>query len=127
MFFLKLFVISRMLNHCSVMALTLICGPLLWCVSVYMLFMLILLMVVYIQREPDSFYLNQHIINSFSGQISSCMSINDVFTWANTSLLSNLFGVYPGMYYVYIFQKTLLATMLASCFRVKTFRTVLSL
>lgn len=24
------------------------------------------------------------------------MSLGEVFTWANTSLLSNLFGVYPG-------------------------------
>lgn len=55
-----------------------------------------LLLVAYGQRDPNAFFLNQHIQNSFSGNTSDSMSLRDVFTWANTSLLSNLFGAYPG-------------------------------
>lgn len=69
---------------------------LLVCVSVYLLSMCMLLLAAYAKRDPSAFYLNQHILNSFTGQLSSCMSIGDVFAWANKSLLSNLFGVYPG-------------------------------
>ncbi|XP_034741970.1 polycystic kidney disease protein 1-like 2 [Etheostoma cragini] len=62
----------------------------------YMGFMWMLLLVAYGQRDPNAFFLTQHIRNSFSGGISDSMSLEDVFTWANTSLQSNLFGVYPG-------------------------------
>ncbi|KAM6955775.1 polycystin-1-like protein 2 [Lycodopsis pacificus] len=62
----------------------------------YMGFMWMLLLVAYGQRDPNAFFLNRHIRDSFSGKISDSMSLGDVFTWANTSLLSNLFGVYPG-------------------------------
>ncbi|XP_031725951.1 polycystic kidney disease protein 1-like 2 [Anarrhichthys ocellatus] len=62
----------------------------------YMGFMWMLLLVAYGQRDPNAFFLNRHIQDSFSGKISDSMSLGDVFTWANTSLLSNLFGVYPG-------------------------------
>ncbi|XP_049449240.1 polycystic kidney disease protein 1-like 2 [Epinephelus fuscoguttatus] len=62
----------------------------------YMGFMWMLLLVAYGQRDPNAFFLNQHIRNSFSRGISDSMSLGEVFTWANTSLLSNLFGVYPG-------------------------------
>lgn len=65
-------------------------------VAAYMGFLWMLLLVAYGQRDPNAFLLNQHIRNSFSGEISDSMSLGDVFTWANTSLLSNLFGVYPG-------------------------------
>lgn len=59
-------------------------------------FMWMLLLVAYGQRDPSAFYLKQHIRDSFSGDIPDSMSLGDVFTWANTSLLPNLFGVYPG-------------------------------
>ncbi|XP_069554807.1 polycystin-1-like protein 2 [Brachyistius frenatus] len=62
----------------------------------YIGFMWMLLLAAYGQRDPNAFLLNQHIRESFSGQIANSMSLGDVFTWANTSLLSNLFGVYPG-------------------------------
>ncbi|XP_047457946.1 polycystic kidney disease protein 1-like 2 [Mugil cephalus] len=69
---------------------------LIWEILIYMGFMWMLLLVAYGQRDPNAFFLNQHIRDSFSAEISDSMSLNDVFTWANTSLLSNLFGVYPG-------------------------------
>uniref|UniRef100_A0A8C9YDZ1 Polycystic kidney disease 1 like 2a n=1 Tax=Sander lucioperca TaxID=283035 RepID=A0A8C9YDZ1_SANLU len=62
----------------------------------YMGFMWMLLLVAYGQRDPNAFFLKQHIRDSFSGGISDSMRPGDVFTWAHTSLLSNLFGVYPG-------------------------------
>ncbi|KAM6934543.1 polycystin-1-like protein 2 [Xenentodon cancila] len=59
-------------------------------------FLWMLLLVAYDQRDPNAFFLNQHISNSFTGSISESMSVEDVFTWVNVSLLTNLFGEYPG-------------------------------
>lgn len=69
---------------------------LLMCLSAYIGFMWMLLLVAYGQRDPNAFFLNQHIRKSFSSNISASMSVDDVLTWANTSLLRNLFGKYPG-------------------------------
>uniref|UniRef100_A0A4W5MLF7 Uncharacterized protein n=1 Tax=Hucho hucho TaxID=62062 RepID=A0A4W5MLF7_9TELE len=62
----------------------------------YMGFMWMLLLVAYGQRDPNAYFLTQHIRQSFSQGISDSMSHGNVFTWANTSLLSKLFGEYPG-------------------------------
>ncbi|XP_074514137.1 polycystin-1-like protein 2 [Sebastes fasciatus] len=63
----------------------------------YMGFMWMLLLVAYGQRDPNAFFLNRHIRGSFGGGISHSMSLGDVFTWAKTTLLSNLFNKdYPG-------------------------------
>ncbi|XP_068186396.1 polycystin-1-like protein 2 [Antennarius striatus] len=62
----------------------------------YMGFMWMLLLVAYGQRDPNAFYLNEHIRNSFTENIPDSMGLGDVFIWAETSLLSNLFGDYPG-------------------------------
>uniref|UniRef100_A0A8C8FW89 Polycystic kidney disease 1 like 2a n=1 Tax=Oncorhynchus tshawytscha TaxID=74940 RepID=A0A8C8FW89_ONCTS len=62
----------------------------------YMGFMWMLLLVAYGQRDPNAYFLIQHIRQSFSQGISDSMSHGNVFTWANTSLLSNLFGECPG-------------------------------
>uniref|UniRef100_A0A665VH41 Polycystic kidney disease 1 like 2a n=1 Tax=Echeneis naucrates TaxID=173247 RepID=A0A665VH41_ECHNA len=62
----------------------------------YSCFIWMLLLVAYSQRDPNAFFLNQHIRDSFSEGISDSMSLDDVFKWLNTSLLGNLFGVYPG-------------------------------
>ncbi|XP_019954244.2 polycystin-1-like protein 2 isoform X2 [Paralichthys olivaceus] len=62
----------------------------------YMGFMWMLLLVAYGQRDPNAYFLSHHIRQSFSKGISDSMSIQDVFNWANTTLLSNLFGERPG-------------------------------
>ncbi|XP_077374484.1 polycystin-1-like protein 2 [Festucalex cinctus] len=62
----------------------------------YMGFMWMLLLVAYGQRDHNAYFLTQHIRQSFSKGISDTMSIQDVFNWANTTLLSNLFGQHPG-------------------------------
>lgn len=64
--------------------------------------MWMLLLVAYSQRDPNAFFLNQHIQKSFSNNISGSMSLNDVLTWANSSLLRNLFGKYPGKHEPFI-------------------------
>uniref|UniRef100_A0A3Q3NL01 Polycystic kidney disease protein 1-like 2 n=1 Tax=Labrus bergylta TaxID=56723 RepID=A0A3Q3NL01_9LABR len=61
----------------------------------YMGFMWMLLLVAYGQRDPNAYFLTQHVRQSFSKGISDSMSIQDVFDWANTTLLSSLFGEYP--------------------------------
>ncbi|XP_040019356.2 polycystin-1-like protein 2 [Gasterosteus aculeatus] len=62
----------------------------------YMGFMWMLLLVAYGQRDPNAYFLTQHIRQSFSRGISDSMSIEEMFNWANTTLLSNLFGEHPG-------------------------------
>lgn len=64
--------------------------------AAYIGFIWMLLLVAYGQRDPNAFFLNQHIRKSFSSNITASMSANDVLTWANTSLLTHLFGKYPG-------------------------------
>ncbi|XP_038154610.1 polycystic kidney disease protein 1-like 2 [Cyprinodon tularosa] len=62
----------------------------------YIGFMWVLLLVAYGQRDPNAYFLNRHIRQGFSKGISNTMSIQDVFDWANTTLLRNLYGDYPG-------------------------------
>ncbi|XP_054473206.1 polycystic kidney disease protein 1-like 2 [Anoplopoma fimbria] len=62
----------------------------------YMGFMWMLLLVAYGQRDPNAYFLTQHIRQSFSRGISDSLSIQDMFNWANTTLLSNLFGEHAG-------------------------------
>lgn len=64
--------------------------------TAYIGFMWMLLLVAYGQRDPNAFFLNQHIRKSFSSNTTASMSANDVLTWANTTLLKHLFGKYPG-------------------------------
>uniref|UniRef100_A0A8C2DZG6 Polycystic kidney disease 1 like 2b n=1 Tax=Cyprinus carpio TaxID=7962 RepID=A0A8C2DZG6_CYPCA len=65
-------------------------------ILVFLGFLWMLLLVAYGQRDENGFYLTRHIRQSFSNGISESMNHNDVFTWANTVLLNNLFGQYPG-------------------------------
>ncbi|XP_030614668.1 polycystic kidney disease protein 1-like 2 [Archocentrus centrarchus] len=65
-------------------------------ILIYMGFLWMLLLVAHGQRDPNAFYLNTHITQSFCGDIQDSVSATDIFNWANTTLLTNLFGVYPG-------------------------------
>ncbi|XP_035994541.1 polycystic kidney disease protein 1-like 2 [Fundulus heteroclitus] len=65
-------------------------------ILVYMGFMWMLLLVAYGQKDPNAFFLKKHIRNSFAKDVPDTMTLQDVFTWANTTLLQNLFGEYPG-------------------------------
>ncbi|TTK78900.1 Polycystic kidney disease protein 1-like 2 [Bagarius yarrelli] len=65
-------------------------------IIIYLAFLCVLLVATYGQRDPNAYYLTQHIQQSFSNGIADSMSAGDVFTWANNVLLSNLYGQYPG-------------------------------
>lgn len=58
--------------------------------------MWMLLLVAYSQRDPNAYFLQNHIKKSFSSNIADSMSLGDIFAWANTALLRNLFGEYSG-------------------------------
>uniref|UniRef100_A0AAR2JZ86 Polycystic kidney disease 1 like 2a n=1 Tax=Pygocentrus nattereri TaxID=42514 RepID=A0AAR2JZ86_PYGNA len=65
-------------------------------ILIYVGFLWMLLLVTYGQRDPNAYLLTQHIQQSFSNGISDSMNHKDVFTWANNTLLRNLFGRQPG-------------------------------
>ncbi|XP_078524933.1 polycystin-1-like protein 2 [Lissotriton helveticus] len=62
----------------------------------YLGFLWMLLLVAYGQRDPNSYYLNKHLQSSFSNGLQDVNSYQHFFTWANTTLISNLYGSYPG-------------------------------
>ncbi|CAM9436306.1 unnamed protein product [Bubo scandiacus] len=62
----------------------------------YLGFLWMLLLVAYGQRDPNSYYLNKHIENSFTDGFYDVYSYQDFFTWANTTLVKNLYGSYKG-------------------------------
>uniref|UniRef100_A0A8B9FQ62 Polycystic kidney disease protein 1-like 2 n=1 Tax=Amazona collaria TaxID=241587 RepID=A0A8B9FQ62_9PSIT len=62
----------------------------------YLGFLWMLLLVAYGQRDPNSYYLNKHIENSFTDGFHNVYSYQDFFTWANTTLVKNLYGSYKG-------------------------------
>ncbi|NWU61307.1 PK1L2 protein, partial [Pterocles burchelli] len=62
----------------------------------YLGFLWMLLLVAYGQRDPNSYYLNKHIENSFTDGFHDVCSYQDFFTWANTTLVKNLYGSYKG-------------------------------
>ncbi|NXX48353.1 PK1L2 protein, partial [Tricholaema leucomelas] len=62
----------------------------------YLVFLWMLLLVAYGQRDPNSYYLNKHLENSFTDGFHDVYSYHDFFTWANTTLVKNLYGSYKG-------------------------------
>ncbi|XP_069822091.1 polycystin-1-like protein 2 [Dendropsophus ebraccatus] len=62
----------------------------------YLGFLWMLLLVAYGQRDPSAYYLNKHIESSFTNGLEKVCSYQDFFTWANTTLINNLYGIYPG-------------------------------
>ncbi|NXW88690.1 PK1L2 protein, partial [Alopecoenas beccarii] len=62
----------------------------------YLGFLWMLLLVAYGQRDPNSYYLNKHIESSFTDGFHDVYSYQDFFTWANTTLVKNLYGSYKG-------------------------------
>ncbi|XP_048461921.1 polycystic kidney disease protein 1-like 2 [Rhincodon typus] len=62
----------------------------------YLGFLWMLLLVAYGQRDPNSYYLNKAIETSFTSGFDDILSYNDFFQWANSTLITNLFGFYPG-------------------------------
>lgn len=75
-------------------------------VAVHIGFLWMLLLVAYGQSDPNAYFLQKHIRESFSQNISDSMSLGDVFSWASTTLLPNLFGEYSGeIFFLYLLCK----------------------
>uniref|UniRef100_A0A8C5LJS9 Polycystin-1-like protein 2 n=1 Tax=Jaculus jaculus TaxID=51337 RepID=A0A8C5LJS9_JACJA len=62
----------------------------------YLGFLWMLLLVAYGQRDPSAYYFNRHLEHSFTQGFSAVLSFKDFFVWANTTLVSNLYGHHPG-------------------------------
>uniref|UniRef100_A0A8C4NF77 Uncharacterized protein n=2 Tax=Eptatretus burgeri TaxID=7764 RepID=A0A8C4NF77_EPTBU len=62
----------------------------------YVCFLWMLLLVVYGQRDPNAFHLNRAISRSLGSPGEEVLSHRAMYHWANSSLLSGLFGQNPG-------------------------------
>ncbi|XP_020848314.2 polycystin-1-like protein 2 [Phascolarctos cinereus] len=62
----------------------------------YVGFLWMLLLVAYGQRDPNAYYFNRHLENSFSTGLQGVLSFQEFFVWAKTTLVSNLYSSYPG-------------------------------
>ncbi|XP_008584536.1 PREDICTED: polycystic kidney disease protein 1-like 2 isoform X1 [Galeopterus variegatus] len=62
----------------------------------YLGFLWMLLLVAYGQRDPCAYHFNRHLEHSFTRGFSAVLSFQEFFEWANTTLVNNLYGHYPG-------------------------------
>lgn len=62
----------------------------------YLGFLWMLLLVAYGQRDPSTYHFNRHLERSFTQGFSAVLGFQEFFTWANTTLMSNLYSHYPG-------------------------------
>ncbi|XP_078722759.1 polycystin-1-like protein 3 [Lampetra fluviatilis] len=66
-------------------------------ILVYMCFLWMLLLVAYGQRDPHAYHLNRALSASLVGELGKGpVSLRDVFSWANATLLPSLFAEHPG-------------------------------
>lgn len=54
------------------------------------------LLVAYGQGDPSAYCFNRHLGHSFTRGFSAVLDFQDLFTWANTTLVSNLDSHHPG-------------------------------
>ncbi|XP_007516702.1 polycystin-1-like protein 2 [Erinaceus europaeus] len=54
-----------------------------------------LLLVAYGQRDPSAYHFNKHLEDSFTQGFSDVLSFWGFFTWANTTLICNLYSCHP--------------------------------
>ncbi|KAM6223807.1 polycystin-1-like protein 2 [Rhynchocyon petersi] len=62
----------------------------------YLGFLWMLLLVAYGQRDPSAYHFNRHLQHSFTQGFSAVLSYQQFFTWANTTLINNLYSRHPG-------------------------------
>ncbi|XP_037372114.1 polycystic kidney disease protein 1-like 2 [Talpa occidentalis] len=55
-----------------------------------------LLLVAYGQRDPSAYHFNRHLERSFTQGFAGVLGFRDFFTWANTTLMNNLYSHHPG-------------------------------
>uniref|UniRef100_G3TAP4 Uncharacterized protein n=1 Tax=Loxodonta africana TaxID=9785 RepID=G3TAP4_LOXAF len=61
----------------------------------YLGFLWMLLLVAYGQRDPSAYHFNRHLQHSFTQGFSDVLSFQEFFTWANTTLINNLYSHHP--------------------------------
>nr|XP_058135506.1 polycystin-1-like protein 3 [Dasypus novemcinctus] len=62
----------------------------------YLGFLWMLLLVAYGQRDPRAYHLHRHLERSFARGAPAVLGFQGFFAWANTTLVSNLYGPHPG-------------------------------
>ncbi|XP_016052978.1 PREDICTED: polycystic kidney disease protein 1-like 2 [Miniopterus natalensis] len=62
----------------------------------YLGFLWMLLLVAYGQRDPSAYHFNRHLEHSFTKGFSAVLGFQEFFTWANTTLVRNLYSHHPG-------------------------------
>ncbi|XP_006152651.1 polycystic kidney disease protein 1-like 2 isoform X2 [Tupaia chinensis] len=62
----------------------------------YLGFLWMLLLVAYGQRDPHAYHFHRHLEHSFTQGLSAVLGFREFFEWANTTLVSNLYGQPPG-------------------------------
>ncbi|KAF5918575.1 hypothetical protein HPG69_005010 [Diceros bicornis minor] len=65
-------------------------------ILVYLGFLWMLLLVAYGQRDPNAYHFNRHLEHSFTQGFSAVLGFQEFFTWANTTLVSNLYSHHSG-------------------------------
>ncbi|XP_072374082.1 polycystin-1-like protein 2 isoform X2 [Scyliorhinus torazame] len=65
-------------------------------ILVHLVFLSLLLTIAYGEQNPNSFYFNRAINQTFTPSFSDIRSIDDFYIWANTLLLPTLYGNYNG-------------------------------
>ncbi|KAM7058305.1 LOW QUALITY PROTEIN: polycystin-1-like protein 2 [Molossus nigricans] len=55
-----------------------------------------MLLAAYGQRDPSAYHFNRHLKHSFTQGFSAILGFQEVFTWANTTLVRNLCSHHPG-------------------------------
>ncbi|ELW62970.1 Polycystic kidney disease protein 1-like 2 [Tupaia chinensis] len=64
--------------------------------NAYLGFLWMLLLVAYGQRDPHAYHFHRHLEHSFTQGLSAVLGFREFFEWANTTLVSNLYGQPPG-------------------------------
>ncbi|XP_078399144.1 polycystin-1-like protein 2 [Cetorhinus maximus] len=65
-------------------------------ILVHLVFLSLLLTIAYGEKNPNAFYLNRAINQTFTPSFSDIRTIDDFYTWASKLLLPNLYGSYNG-------------------------------
>ncbi|XP_041047630.1 polycystic kidney disease protein 1-like 2 [Carcharodon carcharias] len=65
-------------------------------ILVHLVFLSLLLTISYGEKNPNAFYLNRAINQTFTPSFSDIRIIDDFYTWASKLLLPNLYGSYNG-------------------------------
>ncbi|XP_069072062.1 polycystin-1-like protein 3 [Pleurodeles waltl] len=63
---------------------------------VHIIFLAVIMIIAYAEKSPNGFYLNRAIQQSFTSNFDKVLDIDSFYSWANSTLFSNLYGTYQG-------------------------------